>query len=142
MDEPLNQCPYNNVTTNDFINLGDWASAKQALWYHWIWFIPLLVFVLMVVQRFDAKGSTNVISKYFGRPVNLYEFVKGAKLPKDQLEPNEIEDSSNDQEIEMKNLEENAKVEDDDDSNHENRSLLDEIATVHNENDLKTLSKN
>ena len=56
------------------------------MWFYWVWILPVLTLILMILQRWDANGKIDIFSKWLGPPVNMYQFVKGPVIDEQRLQ--------------------------------------------------------
>ena len=77
----FNLCPKNDTIQEESIFLSDWLQVKDFYWFYWMWIYLTLSLVQIILLCLEAKGKISCLSKYFGPPVTLSEFVVGPKIP-------------------------------------------------------------
>ena len=77
----FNQCTTINYT--DSLSSSDVLNSKDMNWFNYIWVLPSLMIILMVLQQLDSNGQIGFISRYLGPPVTLAEFTKGTQVTKE-----------------------------------------------------------
>ena len=82
---PFNFCGIDDLTnstiSDDNIYIPDYITADNSYVWYWVWILPTILMIYVILRELDQRKKITFMSKIFGPPVKLVDFWKGPKLP-------------------------------------------------------------
>ena len=76
----FNQCGANYTINDDNIFIPDYITAENSYLWYWLWILPSILMIYVILRELDQRWKIRFMSKTFGPPVKLVDFWKGPKL--------------------------------------------------------------
>ena len=77
---PFNLCGSNLTISDDNIFIPDYITADNSYVWYWLWILPTILMLYVILRELDRRNKINFMSKIFGPPTKIVDFLKGPKF--------------------------------------------------------------
>ena len=81
---PFNICDTGEKNINNNIDMTEWLSTEQVFWFHWMWILPFLFFIM--ITHPPCHQSCQSVKDFMAPSVSMMDFMRGPKIAVDEHE--------------------------------------------------------